>query len=256
MLIIVALLQSVLPAAESGKLMDVHDIIQRARESLFQNGVTRIAYSDSDYKKWTKSEYYYKNKDGDKFVYKKSILDDGKYTSSLIMLVRPDGDWRLFQDVAIRQPDEMAQILRAKNSICYPSKSVVGLVEDGLENGEPCTRILFDFSEEDRDALARSVMGEVVQQAKLLSPSRCEVLISKNTGIIIAERLYSKNGKKLSEIKITAIEKNCDFPVSNFSISKDCKILLPKNVPEYSSLTDKYREITKNNKTTNKGTKK
>ena len=205
--------------------------------------------------KWVYTKYYYQNKDGNEFIYKEGVFHIGHSTSTDVTLIRPDGEWILFLGVAVRSPTGMTQILRAKRNILYPLKLTNGRVEERLENGESCTRVEFDLSEEEKETLSRSVLDDdpamnfgtsaaaikAREQARLVMPSRCEYFISKNTGYIILERTYSENGKKLSEAKVISIDKNSSLPISNFEIPRSDKILLPENANEYFSVTRKYR---------------
>jgi hypothetical protein len=210
-------------AADSQKLVDVRDILKKADAVKFQNGVTKITYdtpkgAGSEKEKRTATAYYYKNKEGDEFEYRESVTKTSTRTRVYTIIIRPDGDWSLYPGVAVRIPGD------ASPPRYYGMKPVLGTVEDCMEENAPCVRVVIDASPDNQTPSMR----------------RYEFLISKDSGMIIRRRGFSKDGKILLQFTVTTIEKNYDFPVANFEIPKDRTMLFPDNQSEYAAIIRKY----------------
>jgi len=239
--IIIAFCLCRLRADESKKLVDVRDILRNSDAVLFQNGITKKVgeqFDSGGRGKWMFTVYYYKNRENNNYSYHEYSLQNERKTSSSIKIERPDGVWSLYSGVAIRQPDGQRD---AVITIYLDSKPVLGTVTDCFENGEPCMRV----------DITPSLDGQQNPPPGYQEPNiyRYEFLISKNSGVIILRRSYSKQGKILLQEKITSVEKNYDFPISNFEIPKNYRILFPDNQSEYGALLLKYGRSANNNKT-------
>jgi len=217
------------------KLVDVRDVLNNADAVLFENGVTKVVSTRPEAAvsgHWIITTYYYKNKNHGNFTYRETVLVANRKKYTTINILRPDGNWSLCSGNAIREPSDMSQT----NAIIYhDSKPVMGTVEDVIEDGVQCYRIIIIASTDDKQATLHNYREQMVH--------RYEFLISKVSGVIIASRYYTKKGKMIYEDRITTLDQNSDFPISNFEISKNYRMLFPDNKSEYEALKRRLRSF-------------
>jgi hypothetical protein len=245
-------------AGNPEKLMDIREIMERAESALFQNGVTKtVSEQPLPAGIRTTTTYYYKNSDNDNITYIESKLVPKRRTTSSVKICRPDGNWSLRSGVAIREPDELVRVMRDDNIFHRDSKPVMGMAEECMEDGVSYVRLSLVLSSEDKKKFLHKMeeiskqtlkQGEdaTAKKAKEIAsqsiPHKFEYLIGKDTGLLVATRVYTEKGRKLNETKLSKIEQGCDIPLSDFDIPNNFRMIFPDNASEYLSMVRKYMD--------------
>jgi len=254
-----------LPETSAQNLVDIRPVIVSSENKLYENGTTRIEATRVDsYGKVNIVAYYARNAKSEKLSRIETTNPLEKKSSTRVQLNRPDGKWTLLLSVAICEPDNINNEFGLENLFDRNNEPVSGVIEEFDENDKKIRRIswcapddliadikykITNYIQKNQmDAVAKSKqeMENMIKQIMMNAPYKYVHEINKETGYTKSKRIFTKEGKQISEVTYLEIKPRADVTMAIFEIPKEAKLLMPNNLSEYMETLRRYSDTSTN----------
>jgi hypothetical protein len=246
------------------ELVNIRPLIESAENKLYENGITKVLATRIDpFGKATITSYFVKNAESEKISRIETQKQLTKKLPTRVHINRPDGKWVLLSTVAICEPENVNKEIGAENIFERDTEAILGEIHDSETDGKKIRRIswcisdklisdvnntMTNFVKKNQTAPeSQNNLADIVKSILGNAPYKYEQEIDRETGYIISKRIYTKEGKKLSDLTYQEITPNSDISMTIFEFPRDSKLLFPKTLSEYMEMLRHYsdKSITK-----------